>query len=513
MSDSVTSNKINLEVIYTKARRAILDIEGIIRKHFGWYEYLDENKIARYNYEILVDCFGKNNRKQSIWFKSARIPFVWVFYPLLKIIYHFTISNLTKIFFPFKKKEISNKVLLLPVTEIKPHALSILQSGLQEKYPCLTMVLTGNKKWRKIPEVLRRKSYNYIEMLFSVKDSFKFWGIFAKTFATNRSYEFKKYITKGLFVKYGIEDAEIKRIIFRRLLYGFFDNVEYCEIGKRISMLNPLAVISDVTTVGKVPFIMSYLNRVNILTIGLQHGIVTDTYRYYPASKYFGCASQSALEKLKEADKGRKEYYFLCGLPEQMTRSEVVDPKKNTMNEIGFGIVDSNDRIRMLLRQLVDLMGASKYLARIPKIYVKRHPRFRKSCNIDDWLEIPNLKDLGVSNWETFASKVDIAITLSYDAIYELMRRKIVTIVLNPSNRMNTKNFPKFDNLKFVRSPSEIDSILSAALEGTVAWNSNEEQRIKDFLDYVYGTSEENRYVESVIQVIDSWLTWQKGAG
>lgn len=516
----------DLEDIYEEARIAFRDIEVIVRKHFGWFEYLDENKVARYVYEILVDFFGRTNNNQSIGFKSTRgigfkstrVPFFWIFWPFVKNFYRCAISNLTKIFFPFKKKEISNKVLFLPVTEIKPHSLSILQGGLQEKYPCLTMVLTGNTKWWKIPEVLRRKS-SYVEMLFSIKDSvkdiFKFWRIMAKTFATNRAYEFKMDITKGLFVKYGIEDAEIKRIIFRRLLYGFFDNVEYCQIGKRISMLSPLAVISDVTTVGKVAFIMSYLNlnRVNVLTIGLQHGIVTDTHRYFPASRYFGCASLYALEKLQGADPYRSEFYFLGGLPEQMTWNHSDRARNTRIHEFGLGIVDSNDRIRMLLRQLVEILRDSKWLPKMNKIYVKRHPRFRRQTNFDYWMDLPNVRDTGISDWETFSSRVNIAITLSYDAIYELLRRKIVTIVLNPAKRMDTKKFPEFNNLKFIKDSVELDSVLGDMSAGAIKWNSDEEQEIWDFLDYVYGKSEESRYVESVVEVIDSWLARRSQKG
>jgi len=501
MSESRT-RVTDLEVIYDEARIASRDIEVIVRENFGWFEYLDENKVARYVYEILLDCFGRVDKDESIGFKSIGVPFVWILWPFAKLIYHCSIANIQKVFSASKKTEIANKVLLLPVLKVKPHLLSILESGIQRKYPCFTMALTSNKLWREVSENVQGNCDPYVESLFSSRDFFAFFRIMVKT-VCHTAYIFKRDIIRGIFEKYGINDRKSKTVIFRRLIYGIFDNVEYCLIGKRISALNPSAVISEVTTVGKIAFIMSYLNRVNILTIGVQHGFVTDTHRFYPASRYFCCVSRYALERLQEADEERKKYYFLGSLQEQMTQKKVVESRKIGRNEGGFGIVDSKDEILMLLRQRVDILNGSKYLRWISKIYVKSHPRFLESSNIDNWLELPKLENLGVSNWETFASKIDIAITLSYDAIYELMRRKIVTIVLNPAKRVDIKKFPKLRNLKFVKDSAELDSILSDVLAGKIKWDKFEEQKIDQFLEYVYGSNDENFYIQSVCKIID----------
>ncbi len=496
----------DLQHVYVDARHIQSDIEQILRKYFSWLSFLDEKIVSFYAYDTLIDYVGRKENGtidlNNQHFEMPASTSLWFIRPILKILYHYILSNTQKISSKFKIEEVHSSILFLPVTKRKPHLLSIIRNMLSARgYSCSDMAVTSNNVFWESRETFSKNSIPYTESLLSMTNVFQIVRAVNRIFRTFNS-ALPKEFSVNVFNKYGINNDNVKNTILKKILYGLTDNIEYGMIGRQISSFKPLAVISEVVKYGKVPFIFSYLNKAEIPTIGLQHGILINPFDYYPSSKYFGCSSLYSKKKIESITEDKNKFYFIAGLPEQMSRNK---PKytNSVENKISLGIVDSTETIVLYRMQMIDIIEKSKLIGKFKDLWVKSHPRVAKGDRIEDWLTLSNFRSLGKSNWDEFSSKVNTAITFSFDAVYELMKMKKVTIMLNPANRFDATGLPRFRNLKIIRTAFELDAVLMDILEGKSVWDITEESRINHFLDYVYGKKDDEAYVRSLVDVLD----------
>jgi len=490
----------DIEILLKKSRRIVFDIEEIIRWHYGWIDLIDERLIAHAAYDNLLECMGTQCKAGDQVNNSAgRIPVVWLLWPIAKLIYHIFVSRVHNLFKKHNLSAISDAILILPGVISLPNLLSRLEENLKAHYFCVSMTATSDNIPWEIKQLSDTTFPPHIEGFLSFRDVLWFMRIMTRV-ATGRS-EFVKDIRARVFSKYNINNPAVIKKIINTIFYSIFDNIEYCLIGKKIVKNCPRALISEIANYGKIAYVMSYVGKKNIMTIGLQHGVIIDPFEYLPASEYFGCPSTYALKRLKdlECPVERKTHYFLSGLPEQMTSKVIfTDHRRAT------ALVDSNERIRMYKRQSIEILQKSKKINELPVLYIKSHPRASNAMKIENLFTLPNYRSMGISDWDDFSRRINVAITFSFDAVYELLIRKIVTIVINPSKRFYPGDYTILNNLKFVCSSEELDSILSDILDEKIIWNKSEEQEITDYLSYVFGKYDNSLYRNAVKEIIDS---------
>lgn len=490
-----------IDIILKKARRIVSDIEGIVEQHYGWIEFVEGRLIAHTAYDSLIEYKGAQSKERNrIDNRTFRIPFIWMLWPIAKLFYHIFVSKFHIFTKPNNTNEISNAILILPGVRSFPHLLSRLEVNLKESYSCISMTVTANNVPWEIKQLLNTNLPPHIEEILSFSDVF--WFIRAMLQVAKSRSDFIRDIQERIFSKYNINNPRLTKGIINSMFYSIFDNIEYGLIGKKIARHRPRALISEVANYGKIAYIMSYVRKKNILTIGIQHGVMIDPFEYLPASEYFGCPSKYALKKLEELKncRKRKSYYFLCGLPEQMTSKEILT--EHRMRNVG--LVDSNERIQIYKRQSVEILQKSKSIHKLPVLYIKSHPRAYNTMKVENWLTLPNFKSMGISNWDDFCRGISIAITLSFDAIYELLKRKIVTIVLNPLNIFGNNKIRNYNNLRFVHNSVEIDVILSDIIDNKVAWDETEENVLGKYMDYIFGEIDNELYVKSIIKILNT---------
>ena len=489
---TLIENVENIEILLKKSRRIVSDIEEIVEQHYGWIELVDGRLIAYVAYDSLIEYFGSKGKAGNQTDNKKKI--IWGLWPITKIIYHIMVSKIHGLFKAINTNSISDAILMLPGVGSLSNFLSRLEDNLKESYSCVSMTTSARNTPRKIKRLLVTNSLPYIEGFLSFSDVF----LFVRTMmqVAKSRFNFVQDIQKRIFIKYNINNHAIKREIINNLFYSLFDNIEYGLIGQRIVQCNPRALISDIASYGKIAYIMSYANKKGIITIGIQHGVMIDPFKYFPASKYFGYSSKYALKKLEDLENPRKRetHYFLCGLPEQMTAKAIV-PDHGIQ---AVGLVDSNESIRMDKRQSVEILQKSENIHKLPVLYVKSHPRAGNAMKVENWYALSNYKSMGVSSWDNFCGRINIAITFSFDAVYELLIRKIVTIVINPSKRFNTGYYADLNNLKFACNSAELDSILLDILDKKLIWDKSTEQEITDYLSYVFGRSDDRLYGNAV---------------
>lgn len=499
----------NLQHLYHHVRNIQIDIELILKKYFSWIDFFDETIVSFYAYDALIDYVGRNHEikdSNTQLLGMSAVPGSWIIWPFIKLLYHFFLSNSRNIIAKSKKGEIPSSILLLPVTKKSPHLLSIVQKMLDGmNYSCITMTVTSSNISWEAKEIVSHGSLEYVEGLLSIKHLFQIFRTRNRVLKEINP-SFLNDFCQQIFSRYNIHDENVRKIILRKIVYGLLDNIEYGLIGAEISKYRPLAVISEVVKYGKVAFIMSYLDKIKTPTIGLQHGVLINPFDYYPSSKYFGCSSLYSKKKLESIIGAKNKCFFLAGLPEQMSRNKPISANDNE-NKISLGIVDSTETIVLYRMQMIEIIKNSKFIKKFEDLYIKSHPRVAKGDKIEDWLSLPNFRSLGTLNWDEFSSKVNTAITFSFDAVYELLKMEKVTIMLNPANRFDATEIPDFCNLKIISTAMELDSILIDILEGRVRWNSSEESDIKHFLDYIYGKKDDDAYIQSIIKVLDSALS------
>ena len=138
----------------------------------------------------------------------------------------------------------------------------------------------------------------------------------------------------------------------------------------------------------------------------------------------------------------------------------------------------------------------------IETILVKSHPRSQPKERIDSLIQGPAFNTVGGIRWNSFGERVGVCISLSFDAVFELLRRKIVTIVVDAMGVLRAYDPLELRNIRFIRTSSELEDALDAFLRGQMSWMPEEEAEIEKWISSVFGRPNGSTYVESITSVL-----------
>jgi len=495
------SSKHDVSALLEEARRIVGCVERIVDSHYGSSDLIDGRLVAHAAYDQLIQFLGdRGSIHERRCIRTEILKDSWWPWSIAKLLYHISFSRLHHLTKKTDLSSIRSAILLLPGVRSRPNLLSRLEDNLKEGYPVVMMTVTSNNLPWEIRNLSYRDGLPSVETHLTSSDIVRFLRISFRILSDKAN--FVRSIEERVFCRYGINSVPIRSRISAALLSALLDNVEYGIIGERLSEYSPCAVVSEVANYGKIAYILSNLNRRNVCTVGIQHGVMIDPYEYIPAAKRFGCPSPYSLKLLTELTsrvKG-KDSYFLCGLPEQLSHTKKSVARKGSG---GFGFVDSNETVKLYKELSVQIIKSSTHVATLPKLFVKSHPRAKQSMKIESWFMFPRYVSMGIVTWDDFCKDIEVSITLSFDAIYELLAREIVTVVINPGNRFQAGNGVRFNNLTFVCNSFELDSALSEISERETKWVDREQKELDAYLGYVFGSNSSRHYGHAVRGIID----------
>lgn len=237
----------------------------------------------------------------------------------------------------------------------------------------------------------------------------------------------------------------------------------------------------------KALFLAAFLNRNNINTILIQHGIMTEPKYYHPICKYIFCCSERESNLLMESGVARAKI-FIYGAPFQTL------PKANelkTVEELKVKalVLASSDSILMnsnigTIKNSAELKNIDKKALRLrpadyefeKEIWRKQLSEFSVRDNVNIFEEIYN---------------ADIIITFSYDVLIKCLYLKKKVIVCIDASIIDSKDFSFFKDIPFLRIATDshsLDEHLKVLIpdEGGAA----DEEISDSVLEYYFGTQD-----------------------